>query len=107
MSSSSSFGHDVASAAAPGAAPVAAFATLQLPKLWTDAEAALLQAADVTSVTLLMELADTQLVAALWKLCPPLPLPSTRPPHPTPPAASQTSQLRSYGRARSPPRGAC
>ena len=82
MAGSSSW-HDLASAAppsaAPSAAPVAAFATLMLPKLWADAEAALLQAADIKSVALLMELPDTQLVAALWKLCLPLPLPSTRP----------------------------
>ena len=65
-------------AAAAKRASLAAAATLSVAHLWADAEAALLQATGLSTVSL-MELPDPQLVAALWRLVPPTPLASSHP----------------------------
>ena len=66
-------------AAAAKRASLAAAATLSVAHLWADAEAALLQATGFVSAVSLMELPDPQLVAALWRLVPPMPLASSHP----------------------------
>ena len=66
-------------AAAAKHASLAAAATLSMTHLWADAEAALLQATGLASAVSLMELPDPQLVAALWRLVPPMPLASSHP----------------------------
>ena len=66
-------------AAAAKRASLAAAATLSVADLWDDAEEALLQATGFVSAVSLMELPDPQLVAALWRLVPPMPLASSHP----------------------------
>ena len=66
-------------AAAAKRASLVAAATLSVAHLWADAEAALLQATGFASAVSLMELPDSQLVVALWRLVPPMPLASSHP----------------------------